>query len=133
MKSKEKIYLMGIAGTAMASLAGLLQDLGFETAGSDAQIYPPMSTALENLGIEILTPYSPDNLMKTKPDWVVIGNVISENHPEAQYVLSNNIKYLSLPTPKAWLLRAHTEKQPQPQFWPIACRSLSQKTINQDS
>lgn len=96
LKSGAKIHLMGICGTAMASLAGLLKDRGFEVTGSDANPYPPMSTQIENLGIKILTPYSEKNLA-TNPDFVIVGNVISANNPEAMELVKRGIPYTSLP------------------------------------
>ena len=90
------IHLMGICGTAMASLAGLLKDRGFQVSGSDSNPYPPMSTQIENLGIKILKPYSKENL-SPRPDFVVVGNVISAGNEEAQEMNRLGIKYCSLP------------------------------------
>lgn len=90
-----KIYLMGIGGTGMASLAGMLKAGGHEVRGSDKGVYPPMSHLLEEFGVPVATPYDPKNLRPT-PDLVVIGNVISRDHPEAQTVLSEKIPYDSM-------------------------------------
>lgn len=90
------VHLMGICGTAMASLAGLLKDMGYKVTGSDSNPYPPMSTQIESLGIQIQKPYQASNL-HPKPDFVVIGNVISANNPEAQEVMSLKIPFCSLP------------------------------------
>lgn len=91
-----KIHLIGICGTGMASLAGMLKASGHEVQGSDQNVYPPMSTILEQAGIPIYSPYSADNL-KTRPDLVVVGNAISRGNPEAEEVLAKNIPYVSMP------------------------------------
>ena len=64
--SKKTVHLMGICGTAMGSLAGLFKDLGYQVQGSDHNVYPPMSTKLENLGIKIMEGYKPYALDKEK-------------------------------------------------------------------
>ena len=73
------IHLIGICGTAMASLAGLLQSQGYKVTGSDLNVYPPMSTQLEQLGIEIMQGYKKENL-DPKPDLVIVGNVITRKN-----------------------------------------------------
>ncbi len=90
------IHMMGICGTAMASLAGLLKDRGFTVTGSDSNPYPPMSTQIENMGISILRPYQAENL-NPKPDFVIVGNVISANNVEAIEMNRLEIPYCSLP------------------------------------
>lgn len=90
------IHLMGICGTAMASLAGLLKDRGFRVTGSDANPYPPMSTQLEQLEIPVMNGYRAENL-NPKPDFVIVGNVISKTNPEAQELIQLGIPYTSLP------------------------------------
>lgn len=90
------IHLMGICGTGMASLAGLLSQLGFSVRGSDTQAYPPMGDVLRNLGVPVSIGYHPGNL-EPAPDLVVIGNVIRRDNPEAQAVLNSKIPYLSFP------------------------------------
>lgn len=90
------IHLMGIGGTAMASLAGLLKDLGYKISGSDQNIYPPMSTQLNDLGIPVIEGYKAENL-QSRPDLVIVGNVISRNNEEAQALLESGIPFTSLP------------------------------------
>ncbi len=99
LKPQSHIHLLGICGTAMASLAGLLKSKGFYVTGSDSNPYPPMSTQLEKLGIEILKPYSKKNIYHygKKPDFCVIGNVISQSNEEAQEVIKEEIPFSSLP------------------------------------
>lgn len=96
LKSGSHVHLMGICGTAMASLAGLLKDRGFKVTGSDSNPYPPMSTQIEGLGIKIMKGYKAENL-NPKPDFVIVGNVISANNEEAQELAKLKIPYTSLP------------------------------------
>ncbi len=96
LKPGSHIHMMGICGTAMASLAGLLKDRGFKVTGSDLNPYPPMSTQLESLKIPILKPYKKENL-NPRPDFVIVGNVISANNEEAQELQRLGIPYTSLP------------------------------------
>ena len=93
----KKIYFVGIGGTGMASVAGLLQEAGYEICGSDVGIYPPMSTMLDELNIPIFTPYNEENLKRAKPDLAVIANALSRGNPELEYVLASGIPYTSFP------------------------------------
>ncbi len=89
------IHLIGICGTAMASLAGMLQAQGHRVTGSDAAAYPPMSHLLASLNIPILEPYSPNNLSPA-PDLVVVGNAISRGNPELEHVLDHRLPLTSM-------------------------------------
>jgi UDP-N-acetylmuramate: L-alanyl-gamma-D-glutamyl-meso-diaminopimelate ligase len=89
------IHLIGICGTAMASLAGLLQLQGHRITGSDKAAYPPMSDLLRSLGIPILEPYAESNLDPV-PDLVVIGNALSRGNPEIERVLDQRIPFTSM-------------------------------------
>ncbi|HZL51235.1 MAG TPA: UDP-N-acetylmuramate:L-alanyl-gamma-D-glutamyl-meso-diaminopimelate ligase [Terracidiphilus sp.] len=89
------IHLSGICGTAMASLAGLLQLEGHRITGSDKAAYPPMSDLLRGLGIPVLEPYAEANL-DSKPDLVVIGNALSRGNPEIERVLDERIPFTSM-------------------------------------
>src|SRR6202034_1225161 len=89
------IHLSGICGTAMASLAGLLQLQGHRITGSDKAAYPPMSDQLRELGIPVLEPYAESNL-DVKPDLVVIGNALSRGNPEIERVLDERIPFSSM-------------------------------------
>src|SRR5260370_7583640 len=93
---KEHIHLIGICGTAMASLAGMLKQRGVQVTGSDAAAYPPMSDFLASLSIPVAQPYAEANL-KPRPDLVVVGNAISRGNPELEYVLDDRIPMRSLP------------------------------------
>ena len=90
------IHILGICGTGMAALAGMLQSLGYRVSGSDNSVNPPMSDFLESLNIAINQPYSPGNL-KNKPDLVIVGNVIPKVNEEAQELARLKIPYLSFP------------------------------------
>ena len=91
-----RIHLVAICGVGMASLAGLLQSLGYRVTGSDQSVYPPMSTYLESIGIPILQGYRAEHLVP-RPDLVVIGNAVSRNNPEAEVVLDEGLPYISFP------------------------------------
>src|SRR5947209_9356533 len=93
---KKHIHLIGICGTAMASLAGMLQQIGYQVTGSDTAAYPPMSDFLAKLGIDVMQPYLETNL-SPRPDVVVVGNAISRGNPELEYVLDERIAFRSLP------------------------------------
>ncbi len=93
--SRKHIHLSGICGTAMASLAGLLQLQGHRITGSDKAAYPPMSDLLRSLGIPVLEPYSESNL-DPAPDLVVIGNALSRGNPEIERVLDERIPFTSM-------------------------------------
>jgi UDP-N-acetylmuramate: L-alanyl-gamma-D-glutamyl-meso-diaminopimelate ligase len=90
------IHLIGICGTAMASLAGMLAERGFRVSGSDAAAYPPMSDFLQSLGIPVSQPFAVENLSPA-PDIVVIGNAISRGNVELEHVLDQRIPFCSLP------------------------------------
>jgi UDP-N-acetylmuramate: L-alanyl-gamma-D-glutamyl-meso-diaminopimelate ligase len=89
------IHLSGICGTAMASLAGLLQLKGHRITGSDKAAYPPMSDLLRELGIAVMEPYAEANL-DPAPDLVVIGNALSRGNPEVERVLDERIPFTSM-------------------------------------
>lgn len=89
------IHLIGICGTAMASLAGLLQVRGHRITGSDKAAYPPMSHLLRELGIPVLEPYAESNL-DPRPDLVVVGNALSRGNPEIERVLDERIPFTSM-------------------------------------
>src|ERR1041384_5274266 len=96
MGSSKHIHLIGICGTAMASLAGMLAERGFRVTGSDAAAYPPMSDFLASLGIPVSQPFAVDSF-KPLPDLVVIGNAISRGNIELEHVLDQRIPFCSLP------------------------------------
>jgi UDP-N-acetylmuramate: L-alanyl-gamma-D-glutamyl-meso-diaminopimelate ligase len=87
-------HIIGIAGTAMGSLAGLLSAKGHTVTGSDEGVYPPMSTLLDELGIVYARAFDPENL-RPAPDMVVVGNAISRGNPELEAVLDGGLPYTS--------------------------------------
>ena len=89
------IHLIGICGTAMASLAGMLKQRGHHVTGSDVAAYPPMSEFLASLGIPVAQPFSEKNL-EPRPDLVIVGNAISRGNVELEYVLDQRIAYQSM-------------------------------------
>ena len=93
--SRKHIHLSGICGTAMASLAGLLQLQGHRITGSDKAAYPPMSDLLRSLGVPVLEPYAESNL-DPAPDLVVIGNALSRGNPEVERVLDERMPFTSM-------------------------------------
>ncbi len=92
-----RIHLIGVGGTGMGSFAGMLKAAGHEVTGSDENVYPPMSTQLERWGIEVLTPYRPENLDRARPDLVVVGNVIRAVNPEATEMRERGLPHVSFP------------------------------------
>ena len=96
MTNTKHIHLIGICGTAMASLAGMLKQRGFHVTGSDAAAYPPMSDFLRSLDIPVAQPFDARNL-EPRPDLVVIGNAISRGNVELEHVLDLHIDFCSLP------------------------------------
>jgi UDP-N-acetylmuramate: L-alanyl-gamma-D-glutamyl-meso-diaminopimelate ligase len=92
----KRIHLMGIGGTAMAALAGMLKERGFAVSGSDNELYEPTASLLRRLGIDAKRGFAPANL-DPPPDLVVVGNVITRNNPEAQALLHSTIAYVSMP------------------------------------
>jgi UDP-N-acetylmuramate: L-alanyl-gamma-D-glutamyl-meso-diaminopimelate ligase len=95
MDVRKHIHLIGICGTAMASLAGMLKQREFRVTGSDTAAYPPMSDFLAGLGIPVM-PFEVRNL-KPVPDMVVVGNAISRGNAELEHILDERIPFCSLP------------------------------------
>ena len=95
MQTSKHIHLIGICGTAMASLAGMLQARGHRITGSDAAAYPPMSDVLAALGIPLHQPYAEANL-SPRPDLVIVGNAISRGNVELEHVLDTRIPFTSM-------------------------------------
>jgi UDP-N-acetylmuramate: L-alanyl-gamma-D-glutamyl-meso-diaminopimelate ligase len=92
-----RVYLIGIGGTAMASLAGMLRQRGYEVGGSDEHVYPPMSTYLERLRIPVLEGYTKEHLETFRPDLVVIGNAAASTNVEAAATVEMDLPYNSMP------------------------------------
>lgn len=90
------IHILGIGGTFMGGVAALAQAAGHEISGSDASVYPPMSTQLQALGIRLHAGYVPENLQPA-PDLVLVGNALSRGNPEVEAMLARGLPYTSGP------------------------------------
>ncbi len=91
-----RVHLIGICGTAMATLAAMLKREGLDVRGSDQDVYPPMSDFLEAEGIPVLSGYRAEHII-SDIDLVVVGNAVSRGNPELEEVLDRKIHYVSLP------------------------------------
>jgi UDP-N-acetylmuramate: L-alanyl-gamma-D-glutamyl-meso-diaminopimelate ligase len=96
LNQAKHVHVIGIAGSAMSPLAGMLREHGFRVTGSDSGVYPPASTFLEKLGISYFNEFDAAHLQPT-PDLVVVGNVIARGNPELEEVLDRRIPYRSMP------------------------------------
>lgn len=96
-KENISIYLIAIGGTGMAPLACLLQEKGHRVRGSDGPLYPPMSTLLEDFGIEPHVGWDPPHLRDPKPDLVVVGNAVPRDNPEAREAERLGLPLVSMP------------------------------------
>jgi UDP-N-acetylmuramate: L-alanyl-gamma-D-glutamyl-meso-diaminopimelate ligase len=96
MSDAKHVHVIGIGGSAMAPLAGMLRESGYRVTGSDSGVYPPASTLLETLGISFSHSFDAKNL-DLAPDLVVVGNIIARGNPELEEVLDRKIPYRSLP------------------------------------
>jgi UDP-N-acetylmuramate: L-alanyl-gamma-D-glutamyl-meso-diaminopimelate ligase len=92
----KRVHLIGVGGTAMAALAGMLSERGFEVTGSDNQLYEPTASLLRNSRVNVVTGFSGANLSPA-PDLAIVGNVIPRANPEAVALLDSPIPYLSMP------------------------------------
>jgi UDP-N-acetylmuramate: L-alanyl-gamma-D-glutamyl-meso-diaminopimelate ligase len=95
-----RVHLIAIAGVGMAPLAGLLLSQGYRVTGSDQNVYPPMSTYLADLGVDVLTGYAAEHLYDSlgdRPDLIVVGNAVSRNNPEVEEMLRLGVPYISFP------------------------------------
>jgi UDP-N-acetylmuramate: L-alanyl-gamma-D-glutamyl-meso-diaminopimelate ligase len=90
-----KVFLSGIAGTGMSSLAGLFKQEGYQVLGSDVNFYPPVDKILEKMKAKLFHPYDEKNIPKDV-DFCIIGNIISRGNPEAEYILNNDLQYYSM-------------------------------------
>ena len=90
-----RIHILGIGGTFMGGVALLARDLGHEVTGSDARVYPPMSTQLEAQGIRLMEGYDAAHLDAAKPELVIVGNALSRGNPLVEAVLDRGLRYTS--------------------------------------
>ncbi len=91
-----RVHFLGICGTFMAGLAVVAKNMGYQVSGADYHVYPPMSTQLEQHDITIYQGYD-EAQFATRPDLVVIGNAMSRGNPAVEFILANNIPYISGP------------------------------------
>jgi UDP-N-acetylmuramate: L-alanyl-gamma-D-glutamyl-meso-diaminopimelate ligase len=96
MSESKHVHVIGIGGSAMAPLAGMLRESGYRVTGSDSGVYPPASTLLEGLGISFFHSFDAAHLVPA-PDLVIVGNIIARGNPELEEVLDRRIPYRSLP------------------------------------
>ncbi len=113
------LHILGICGTFMGSLALLARELGHEVSGSDANVYPPMSTQLEAQGIALQEGYDPAHLQPA-PDLVIVGNAMSRGNPAVEYMLDQGMPYVSGPE---WLARYVLQER-----WVLAVAGTHGKT-----
>jgi UDP-N-acetylmuramate: L-alanyl-gamma-D-glutamyl-meso-diaminopimelate ligase len=92
----QHIHILGICGTFMGGIALLARELGYRVTGSDANVYPPMSTQLRDAGIQLKEGYLAEQL-QPRPDCVVVGNALSRGNPAVEHVLNEGIPYTSGP------------------------------------
>jgi UDP-N-acetylmuramate: L-alanyl-gamma-D-glutamyl-meso-diaminopimelate ligase len=92
----KKIYLIGICGTGVSSLAGLFYNSGYKIAGSDSGCFSPIKEIVESFNIKLFHGYDYKNIKKFNPDLVIIGNIVGRGNSEGEYVLNNNIPYMSM-------------------------------------
>ena len=125
----KKIYMVGICGTGMGNLALMLKKKGYDVTGSDSNVYPPMSTVLENAGIKILNGYKEENINQL-PDIAIIGNVVSRGNVEAQKLMNSDVTYYSMPealrmfffdNKEAIVVNRNTRKDSLPLLWSPGC------------
>ena len=114
-----KIHILGICGTFMGGIAVLAKQAGHEVSGCDANVYPPMSTQLEEQGIRLCEGFHADDI-PDDVDEVVIGNAMSRGNEAVEHVLNNNIAYSSGPE---WLSKHVLNKR-----WVLAVAGTHGKT-----
>ncbi|MEM9058453.1 MAG: UDP-N-acetylmuramate:L-alanyl-gamma-D-glutamyl-meso-diaminopimelate ligase, partial [Pseudomonadota bacterium] len=90
------VHILGVCGTFMGGIAALARALGYRVTGSDQNVYPPMSTQLEALGIEIVEGYDPAAL-EPAPSCVIVGNAMSRGNPSVEALLDRGLRYTSGP------------------------------------
>ncbi len=93
---KPSVHFVGICGTAMGNVAAMMHDEGWRVTGSDANVYPPMSTFLAGKGIQLMSGFKPENVAHD-PALCVVGNAISRGNPELEEILNRKLRYESLP------------------------------------
>lgn len=110
MQTLRHVHIIGVCGTLMGAFAAYLKRRGLEVTGSDQNVYPPMSDVLEKAGVRLFNGYSANNLAQlgSRPDLVVIGNVIPASNPEASAAIEGGYAYSSLPEAMETLMLRET-------------------------
>ena len=116
----QHIHIIGIAGTFMGGIAAIAKEAGFKVTGCDAKIYPPMSTQLEALGIDVIEGFEPEQLDQFPADVYVIGNVAKRGMPVIEVILNRGLPYISGPQ---WLAENVLHK-----LWVLAVAGTHGKT-----
>lgn len=116
----QHIHIIGIAGTFMGGIAAIAKEAGFKVTGCDAKIYPPMSTQLEALGIDVIEGFEPEQLNQFPADVYVIGNVAKRGMPVVEAILNRGLPYISGPQ---WLAENVLHK-----LWVLAVAGTHGKT-----
>ena len=121
------VHILGICGTFMGGIAALARAAGHRVTGSDRNVYPPMSTQLEALGIELIEGYEAAQL-EPAPDVVVVGNVMTRGKPVVEAMLESGLPYISGPrmagarraraSAGCWPWPARTARPPPRRCWP---------------
>src|SRR5579862_5446692 len=117
--TRTHLHLLGICGTFMGGIAVLARELGYEVTGSDRNVYPPMSTQLRALGIELTEGYDAEQLA-LDPDLIIVGNVMTRGMPVIEALLDRGLARASGPE---WLSRALLRER-----WVIAVAGTHGKT-----
>jgi len=92
----QSIHLIAVCGTGMGALAVLLKEMGYHVTGSDQNVYPPMSTFLEEKGVRLFNGFSSDNLSH-RPDLVIVGNAVTKDNPESVGTMTAGLSFCSMP------------------------------------
>ena len=111
------IHILGICGTFMGGVAVLAKAAGHTVTGCDANVYPPMSTQLQEQGIELIQGYG-DEQIGLRPDLFVVGNVVSRGNPLMETILNRNLPYIFCATSGCWRWLGRTGKRPRLPCWP---------------
>ena len=115
-----RIYILGICGTFMGGIARLATECGYTVAGADSNMYPPMSTQLQLLGVDLHQGYDPAHCRKWKPDLIIIGNALSRGNPSVEAVLNGGVRFVSGPQ---WIYEEILRKK-----WVLAIAGTHGKT-----
>ncbi len=117
---REHVHLIGIGGTGMTALAGLLDASGCRVTGSDVQLYQPTAGILEELGLDVREGFDPASL-DTPPDMVVVGNAISRGNPELEALMDRGLPQMSAASAVGFIILGSGHPYPSCQAYPKDC------------